>query len=95
MHLHTVHMEYSECLPTLLNPMAERICFSQVWEWRTVTDEDGRWGWQPMEPAVSLAMDEAQAARAPTASFQSASAGEKGVRSSLVHPLSHTKFDRH
>jgi hypothetical protein len=30
MHLHTVHTEYSECLPTLLNPLAERSCFSQV-----------------------------------------------------------------
>ena len=30
MHLHTVYMEYSECLPTLLNPLAERSCFSQV-----------------------------------------------------------------
>jgi hypothetical protein len=30
MHLHTVYMEYSECLPTLLNPLAERTCFSQV-----------------------------------------------------------------
>jgi hypothetical protein len=24
------YMEYSECLPTLLNPLAERTCFSQV-----------------------------------------------------------------
>ena len=30
MHLHTVYMEYSECLPTLLNPLAERTCFPQV-----------------------------------------------------------------
>jgi hypothetical protein len=35
MHLHTVHnlwstLEYSERLPTLLNPLAERTCFSQV-----------------------------------------------------------------
>ena len=30
MHLHTVHMGCSECLPTLLNPLAERTCFSQV-----------------------------------------------------------------
>ena len=30
MHLHTVYMEYSGCLPTLLNPLAERTCFSQV-----------------------------------------------------------------
>jgi hypothetical protein len=30
MHLHTVHMAYSECLPTLLKPLAERNCFSQV-----------------------------------------------------------------
>ena len=30
MHPHTVYMEYSECLPTLLNPLAERACFSQV-----------------------------------------------------------------
>jgi hypothetical protein len=30
MHLHTVYMEYSECLPTLLNPLAERTCFAQV-----------------------------------------------------------------
>jgi hypothetical protein len=30
MQLHTVYMEYSECLPTLLNPLAERACFSQV-----------------------------------------------------------------
>jgi hypothetical protein len=32
-HLHTVYMEYSECLPTLLNPPAERTCFSQVHTW--------------------------------------------------------------
>jgi hypothetical protein len=30
MHLHTVHMEYFECQPTLLNPLAERTCFSQA-----------------------------------------------------------------
>jgi hypothetical protein len=30
MHLHTVYMAYSECLPTLLNPLAEKTCFSQV-----------------------------------------------------------------
>jgi hypothetical protein len=30
MHVHTVYMEYSECLPTLLTPLAERTCFSQV-----------------------------------------------------------------
>ena len=29
-HLHTVYMAYSECLPTLLNPLTERTCFSQV-----------------------------------------------------------------
>jgi hypothetical protein len=29
-HLHTVFMAYSECLPTRLNPLAERTCFSQV-----------------------------------------------------------------
>ena len=28
--IHTVYMAYSECLPTHLNPLAERICFSQV-----------------------------------------------------------------
>jgi hypothetical protein len=26
-HLHTVYMGYSECLPTLLSPLAERTCF--------------------------------------------------------------------
>ena len=30
MRLRAVYMEYSECLPTLLNPLAERACFSQV-----------------------------------------------------------------
>jgi hypothetical protein len=30
MHLHTVYMAYSECLPTHLSPLAERACFSQV-----------------------------------------------------------------
>ena len=30
MHRHTVYMECFECLPTLLNPVAERTCFSQV-----------------------------------------------------------------
>ena len=29
-HLHTVYMEYSECLPTRLNPLAERTGFFQV-----------------------------------------------------------------
>ena len=29
--LHTVYMSYSECLPTLLNPLAERTCCSQGW----------------------------------------------------------------
>jgi hypothetical protein len=28
MHLYTVYMEYSECLPTRLNPLAERTSFS-------------------------------------------------------------------
>ena len=30
MHLHTVCVEYSERLPTRLNPLAERASFSQV-----------------------------------------------------------------
>jgi hypothetical protein len=29
-HLHTVYKAYSECLPTRLDPLAERTCFSQV-----------------------------------------------------------------
>jgi hypothetical protein len=29
-HLHTVYMAYSECLRTLLNPLAERKLFSQA-----------------------------------------------------------------
>ena len=29
-HIHTVYIRYSECLPTYLNPLAERTCFSQV-----------------------------------------------------------------
>jgi hypothetical protein len=29
-HLHTVSMAYSECVPTRLNPLAERTCFSQA-----------------------------------------------------------------
>ena len=29
-HLHTVYMAYSECLPTRLNPLAERTCFHQA-----------------------------------------------------------------
>ena len=29
-HLHTVYIAYSECLPTRLNPLAERTCFSQA-----------------------------------------------------------------
>jgi hypothetical protein len=29
-HLHTFYMAYSECLPTRLNPLAERTCFYQV-----------------------------------------------------------------
>jgi hypothetical protein len=37
-HLHTVHTAYSECLPTRLNPLAERTCFSQV------LVEDCHWG---------------------------------------------------
>ena len=38
MHLHTVYMAYSECLPTRVNPLAERTCFSQVaprGDWRS------------------------------------------------------------
>jgi hypothetical protein len=29
-HLHTIYMAYSKCLPTRLNPLAERTCFSQA-----------------------------------------------------------------
>ena len=29
-HLHTVYIAYSKCLPTRLNPPAERTCFSQA-----------------------------------------------------------------
>ena len=29
-HLHTVYMVCSECLPTRLNPLVERTCFSQA-----------------------------------------------------------------
>ena len=32
-HLHTVYIAYSERLPTRLNPLAERTCFSQVVIW--------------------------------------------------------------
>jgi hypothetical protein len=35
MHLHTVYMAYSGCLPTLLNTLAARTCFSQALSWRT------------------------------------------------------------
>ena len=35
-HLHTVYMEYSDSLPTPLNPLAERTCFSQA-QSRTAT----------------------------------------------------------
>ena len=31
--LHTVYMAYSERLPTRLNPLAERACFSQALAW--------------------------------------------------------------
>jgi hypothetical protein len=30
MHVHAVYIEDSECLPTLLNPLAERTSFSQA-----------------------------------------------------------------
>jgi hypothetical protein len=30
MQLHTVYMAYSESLPTRLNPLVERTCFSQA-----------------------------------------------------------------
>jgi hypothetical protein len=30
MHLHNVRIAYSKCLPTRLNPLAERTCFSQA-----------------------------------------------------------------
>ena len=39
MHLHTAYKEYFECLPTLLNPLAERACFSQVGECEATTHE--------------------------------------------------------
>jgi hypothetical protein len=29
-HFHTVYIAYSECLPTRVNRLAERTCFSQV-----------------------------------------------------------------
>ena len=29
-HLRTVYMAFSECLPTRLNPLVERTCFSQA-----------------------------------------------------------------
>ena len=29
-HFHTVYIAYSDCLPTCLNPLAERTCFSQA-----------------------------------------------------------------
>jgi hypothetical protein len=40
MHLNTVYMGYYGCLPTLLNPLAERACFSQV----VAAAEPGGWG---------------------------------------------------
>ena len=39
-HLHTVYMAYSECLPTRLNPLAERACFSQARPVAAVCAED-------------------------------------------------------
>ena len=42
MYLHTVYMEYSECLPTLLNPLAERTRFSQAGVRRPVRQRQQR-----------------------------------------------------
>ena len=44
-HLHTVYMAYSECLPTRLNPLAERTCFSQV-----LMRVTARGGWASVGP---------------------------------------------
>ena len=40
-HLHTIHMAYAECLPTCLDPLAERTCFSQVELIMNELDSDG------------------------------------------------------
>ena len=48
-HLHTVHIAYSECLPTRLNPLAERTCFSQA---RKVKYWDGPRGGQKISDTV-------------------------------------------
>jgi hypothetical protein len=44
MHLHTVNMAYAECLPTRLNPLAERTYFSQVWGQDYMEDYRKRYG---------------------------------------------------
>jgi hypothetical protein len=50
-HLHTVHMAYSERLPTRLNPLAERTCFSQV-PVPTLPEDQGLRGHGGMFPGV-------------------------------------------
>jgi hypothetical protein len=45
MHLHTVYMEYAECLPNSFGPLAERNSFSQVrWRRCSTPDASGAWG---------------------------------------------------
>jgi hypothetical protein len=42
MYLLTVYIEYSDCLHTLLNPLAERTCFSQFERGRNASGGAGR-----------------------------------------------------
>jgi hypothetical protein len=45
MHLHTVYMEYAECLPNSFGPLAERNSFFQVrWRRCSTPDASGAWG---------------------------------------------------
>jgi hypothetical protein len=48
-------LEYPECLPTRLNPLAERSCFSQVWYPLEFDEESG--DILPMRPRKSFTLD--------------------------------------
>ena len=51
-HLHTVYMAYSEYLPTHLNPLAKRTCFSQV-HMNTIVKEELKEAVNPLAKELS------------------------------------------
>ena len=90
-HLRAVYAEYSERLPTLLTPLAERTCFSQVDAQAVMAHADVDLGLDEVRPAGSAAhaayrADAPSAASVAPISRESPARLAVGVKVTLIPP---------